>query len=31
MVTMKRGRISKEEEKFIESNMGIMSVLEISE
>ena len=31
MVTMKRGRISKEEEKFIESNMGVMSVLEISE
>ena len=31
MVTMKRGRISKEEEKFIESNMGIMSVIEISE
>ena len=28
---MKRGRISKEEEKFIESNMGVMSVTEISE
>ena len=28
---MKRGRISKEEESFIEANMGVMSVLEISE
>ena len=31
MATMKRGRISKEEESFIEANMGVMSVLEISE
>lgn len=28
---MKRGRISKEEEKFIESSMGVMSIVDISE